>query len=299
MELRTSFGVLNDKARESVKSAQHNLLLVTNQVTSGKQADNYTDLLETTPLEPLFNAKDLQANYQHKIQGNSLLLRKLSAMEGAVRNLTEKIIPESIVLCMRAQDPATSGTFDSTALTKNQLSSIKNALEATFNNQKLFAGSHTQTTQTLGDIINVSNILGGQATANYYHGNDYLATEYISENQKLSYGVTADNTAFAKLIAAHHYLLAGDYNNAMSNLTAAKVECGNIVSVLGNNSKLVTTQISADEQSNMQLTESISNMEDVDVMEALTHLYNLQTQVKASFMLTTKLNELSIVNYMK
>lgn len=299
IELKTAFGVLNEKAKGAVRSAQNNLLQVTNQVTTGKRADSYTGLLHSTPLEPLFNARDLKANYDYKIQGNTILLSKLSAMEKALRNINEKIIPDSILICMRAQDPSTSGAFDATSLTKNQLSSIKSALEATFNNEKLFAGSCTKAPQTIGDIVNNTNIVNGQITKNYYLGNDYIATEAIALNQHLQYGITANNDAFSQLIAAHNYILAGDFTNGMNCLQTAKAECANLISLLGSNSAAVSAQVTSDEQSSMHLTETIANMEDVDIMEALTDLYNLQSQVKASFILTTKLNELSLVNYIK
>lgn len=298
-DLRTTFSSLNDSARKSMRAAHSNITTLSKQITSGKFADNYTDLLEKSTVESLLSIKELQSTINSKMRSNRLLSAKVNEIEKTVRTLTETVVKDSLVLCLKAKDPASGNSLDIDSLAKNQLNFIKGILNTSFNGQKLFAGSKVSVQDVISDITVTSNIVAGKVTANYYNGDNTPFTENISKTQKLTYGITADEPAFASLIAAHHYMMAGNFDTAMDQLNLAKEGLGDLVTQVGENSKVIYNYTVNDEGTLIRLSEAISNIEDVDVAELMPKLTEMEVQLRASFMITTRLGDLSLVNYLK
>ena len=299
IDTRTSFNYINQKALSSMQSSKSNITTLAKQITSGKYADNYTDLVEKTPVESLLNMKQLKSSLDVRNSGNKLLTGKVREIESALRHLSEDIVKDSTALCMRAKDPATGSSLDILSLSRNKLEQIRGVLNSSFNGEKLFAGSKIKVGDVVGDIALFTNIVSGNVTANYYNGDTDKFSAKISETQTLQYGITGDDPAFANLIAAHHYMINNDFDNAITSLNTAKQELGDLVTKIGESSKTISQQISNDDANLLRLSESVTQIEDVDVTELMPQLAMLEVQLKASFMLTTQLSDLSLVNFLR
>jgi flagellar hook-associated protein 3 FlgL len=299
IDARTSFNYINQKALSSMQSSKSSITTLAKQITSGKYADTYTDLVEKTPVESLLNMKQIHTSLDLRNKSNKLLSGKVSEIENALRHLSEDIIKDSTTLCMHAKDPATGPSLDILSLSRNKLEQIRGVLNASFNGEKLFAGSKIKVTDVVGDIALFSNIVSGKITANYYNGDTDKFSAKISDTHTLQYGVTADNPAFTNLIAAHHYMINNDFDNAITALHTAKQDLGDLVAKIGEHSKAISQQVSNDDSNLLRLSESVTNIEDVDVTELMPQLAMLEVQLKASFMLTTQLSDLSLVNFLR
>lgn len=300
MNVRTVFGYLNDQARSSVAKAQYNITKLSKMITSGKDASNYLEISQKGAyVDDHVSSKGLQSFYDGKLKNNRLLKNKLSEMESVLRSLNENVLRDSLKLCMDAKNPAIASSLDSVSLAKQQLESIKGHLNAGFNGHKLFSGSKLNIENVVGDIANTSNIIGGSITANFYNGDSYIASDSISSSQTLSYGITADNSAISKFIAAHHYMISGDFDNAVNLFSEVKTEMGNIIAELGQNSKAIRDQIVSDENHVLRLNEMISSVEDADIADLMSQMKQQEVQLTASFQLAVRISDLSIVNYLR
>ena len=80
----------------------------------------------------------------------------------------------------------------------NELASL---LNTQYDGRYLFAGSRTETAPV--DMSAYSNTTSATtADTSYYQGNDELASAKVSTSQSITYGVTADNTAFEQAMRA-------------------------------------------------------------------------------------------------
>ena len=297
-EIRSTNSFLNDQVKYSMGSNYAKIARLSDKVTSGKNARNYADLVGSTSIEGYVSNKEVKQSLDSKILNNTNLVHKLSEIDRVERSMLD-VVTDSLRLCQKARDPGVAGAVDIVGLTQNQLRKIELLLNSSFQGQKLFAGGKTDVAETVNDLTSNSNIVVGVITPNYYNGDDYILKYAISRDRVLEYGVNANNPIFQNFIAAHNYLINGDTDNALNLLQQAKVDLGTLIIDNGSNSLAVEEQIETDKNSASALFEAIVNTEDTDILQAMTEMANLETQLKASFQLTTKISELSLTNYLR
>lgn len=299
VSFRTTTSFFNDKAKSTMSETQDKIGKLSQQITTGKYTDSYQDFADKLSIDNFISLKDTKSMLDSKIRNNNVLNSKMSEMERVVRYTFETVVKDSLKLCMEMNNPATSNSIPVVALAKSQLSKIQSVLNTSFNGQKLFAGSKTDIQDVVGDIVNISNVIVGVTTANYYNGDQTILAENISSTQKLAYGITASDPAFQNLIAAHHYLIAGNNSAATTVLQQAKTGIADLLTQLGANNKSIDNQIDIDSDAVISLSTAISEIEDVDVTMLIPEITALELQLRASFMLTNRLSDLSLVNYLK
>lgn len=297
--VRTSTSYVSDIAQRTMMSAKGDIATLSKQITTGKYSDSYLELGANTSIESLLSGKAVKEELSAKVKNNSLMQNKMAEMERVVRSLGETIVKDSLKICMDANNPAIANTVPSASMAKQQLESIRGYLNASFNGEKIFAGSKTSVTDVVGDIVNNTNIVAGQETANYYNGDSQIRTEKISRTQDMAYGITADDSAIQRLIAAHHHIINGRADIAVDMLNQVKTELGAMVTILGEQSKAVSNQVEQDNKSMLKLDEAIGAAEDVDITDLLPKLSALEVQLKASFLLTSRVSELSLLHYLR
>lgn len=151
--------------------------------------------------------------------------------------------------------------------------------------------------------------------AGYYQSgsSDQLAVR-IDANQELTYGVTADDDAFRTVLKG--YLMTslsvsryddleataqGSFDTAYENARTVIEQGGNAVNgtvgQLGiRRQKMEMTRLDHEATIDI-LTQSISEIQDADVYEAITELQRLQVQLQGSYQVTAQLADLSLVNF--
>ncbi len=302
INFRTTTCFFNDKAKSTMNEAQGKIFKLSQQIETGKYTDSYLDFADKLSVSSFLNLKDTKCILETKIRNNNILNLKLNEMERVIRYMIEDVINGSLKICMQMNNPTVAGTLPVEVLAKEQLSKIQGLLNTSFNGQKLFAGAKTNVQEVVGDIVNISNVNNMDLcdiSANYYNGSQAKCNENISSTQQLVYGITADDPAFKGLIAAHHLMISGNSNEALNLLQQTKVSAANLLMKIGNNGNSVKNQIEIDTQALLSIDANICEIEDVDITEIMPQITALEAQLKASFMLTNRLAELSLVNYLK
>ncbi|MCD8566419.1 MAG: flagellar hook-associated protein FlgL [Alphaproteobacteria bacterium] len=188
-------------------------------------------------------------------------------------------------------------------LATQSLDQIVQILNTQIAGRYIFSGSATATTP-----VDLSTYTGGTTSpsisdSSYYQGNGYTQSVEISDGYSLAYGVTADNAAFEKIIRSLS-LVKNDpsnttaLNEAYDLLNEGLDDLANLKARISQDAQTLDQSIN-DNLSDLNLIDSmISDLKEVDVAEVSVKLQELETQLSASYSVTTKLLNLKLSDYL-
>lgn len=170
---------------------------------------------------------------------------------------------------------------------------------------QLDLGDVTTSGTTNGTVtIDVGNLMFGQSSPGYYQGNDQKLTARAEENLELTYGVTANDPAFEKLIRALHLVATNPSNDrarleeAQRLLVAAIDELPNVVTEIGLVRSTLLSSNETHENSTVYVEEAIGNIKFVDTAETLLKLSADQAALEASYATIAGLRQVSLINFL-
>ncbi len=168
----------------------------------------------------------------------------------------------------------------------------------------LFSGSDIDTTPVnLSDPAWPAQTAPSTANSSYYQGNNTLSSVQVSETYSSTYGVTADNPAFEKLLRAYNILKtnptgAAERSEALTLIKQSIEGIANIRGVLSTQANSVNAQIDKNEQDVTYLQELSSTIKETDIPSASVMLTEIQGQLEASYSASVRVLQLSLVNYL-
>lgn len=207
---------------------------------------------------------------------------------------------------------ATLKSTDSTDVTKETLSAtaqsyieeLATLLNTQYEGRYLFAGSATTTRP-----VDISSYVAADATTastDYYRGDSTLASVQVSPQQTVSYGVTANASAFEEafrgfsIIANSGGAFDADTLDAACNLIVSALDGATALqSKLSINAATFERAQAGQEEFQSFVTTHISNIRDIDVAAVTVQLTSYETQLQASYAAIAKLQALSISDYLR
>ncbi|MBR1220948.1 flagellin [Bradyrhizobium sp. U87765 SZCCT0131] len=203
-----------------------------------------------------------------------------------------------------ASNTANTNSTTVTQTAQQLMSEMGSLLNTQYGGEYLFGGSNTTTPP-----VNVSSsayppVSASTPSTSYYQGNDEAASVRVSETQTVTYGVTADNTAFEQglralnLVANNSPLSTANLTAAL-NLTVSAVSATSAVQAqLGLSSSSMQTA-SATQSDYQTYARSLSdNLTGVDVAAVTAQLSSYQAQLEASYSAIAKIQGLSLSSYL-
>ncbi len=299
LQTRAVNSFITDSCLDAMTQNNNKLAQLQNQVNTGKSATSYVELVDKTSITGLVSSKQTLSILNSKIQNNQTLAHKLLQMENAMRTISEEVIPSSMNTLMKAANPASGGVVPVATLAQQQLATIMGLLNTTFNGELVFAGSQTNTQSAVGDIVNNSSLIGSAPSARYYLGDSLVQTDEIADGTNLSYGITAAHPAFVQLIGAQHLMIAGNFSAAQDAMNLAKTYLGQAISSVGNASLQVHNRLKLDENVRLNMKNLVSEAEDTDLVSVMPKIMMLEAQMRATYILTQRVTQLSIADYMR
>lgn len=152
--------------------------------------------------------------------------------------------------------------------------------------------------------IDVGNRLFGQVTPAYYQGDERQLTVRADENTEITYGITAKEPAYEKLIRALHLVATNpsldlDRIREADRLMVEVInELPDVISRIGLD-RSALEQINAKHDNIALLTEeTVGELKFVDVAEALIQLQTSQVSLEASFSTIVRMGQLNLVNFL-
>ncbi|MCP1169232.1 flagellin [Limimaricola litoreus] len=155
----------------------------------------------------------------------------------------------------------------------------------------------------------------GDFEGSFYNGTPAATPDRLSaridENETLSYGVQANDPGFTELLRGLSMLASADVsqfdnegaaqawlNEAITAMAGGRDALLQAETRLGAQQARLESVMEAQAAKRDLYTGQINAIENVDPYEAATRLTELQTQLEASYMVTSRLSKLSFLNYL-
>ena len=275
------------------------------QISSGQKSDSYEGIAQETPrilsLQSDYKKIVTQSeNAQTALDRTEVIYDKLGSIAEAGQSLLDDL---------NAAISSTGSDNDTLVEIASQtLEQIVSTLNSQSGGRYIFSGSAVTTTPvSLSDYTGTAPIaLPSVSNLSYYKGNDYLQSVEVSDGFTVEYGVTADNESFEKLIRSLDLVIN---NQTASDPEEALKEAYTLLGDSLDGIETLKAQTSQDSQTldrfiNDSLTElnlidsMIADLEEVDLAEVSVRLQELETQLEASYSITTKLLDLKLSDYL-
>jgi flagellar hook-associated protein 3 FlgL len=225
-------------------------------------------------------------------------------MYSAVGSMTDLITQFRSDLTAAESATATSTTSLSDDA-QQLLSQMESLLNTQYDGQYVFSGGDTSTAPV--DTTSLATGTGSLTTADtsYYQGDDEVTSVRVSDSQSISYGVTADNSAFEQALRALKYvanstsLSSSDISSAFNLATTALTATSAVQAQLSTASSEIQTA-SANQTDYQNFASTLSgDLTNVDVAAVTAQLSTYQTQLEASFSAISKIQSLNLASYLK
>jgi len=241
---------------------------------------------------------------QSYIDAAKLADSKVQVMYSAVGTMTD------IITQLRTQlSAATTGSSTATASVVNYaqqaLSQMDGLLNTQYNGEFVFGGASTSTTPV--DLTSFATGTGSLTTADtsYYAGDGEIASVRVSDNQTVSYGVTADNSAFEQVMRVLKFvgnstsLSASDISSAL-DLASSALDATSTVQAKLSTAAAQIESASASQSDYQSFAQTLStDLSSVDVAAVTAQLSTYQAQLTASYSAIAKIQGLNLASYLR
>lgn len=277
------------------------------QITTGKKEQNYSGF--TSEVATLLGAKTVFGQTQNYIQATNHVDRFLRTNDiqlGSIVNNTQNM--RDTLLEAIAQEE----TFALDELLQESFTAIVSALNTNIGGVNVFSGGRSDVAPVIGSQI--ADLVAAASASDLFQNDQLRPSAKIGQNTLMEYGLLADEVGLevfqvfkdiATFSASPSGPLSGKLNAAQ--LTFLKGELANLDTALDNLRVLVARNgtrqsnvenfISEHENQEVFLEIFISDIEDVDVAEAIMRLNNDQTALEASYKITSELSRLSLLQF--
>jgi len=209
----------------------------------------------------------------------------------------------------KALSAASSGgsTANAAAISSAQqlLQQMAGILNTQYDGQYVFGGARTST--AAADVSTFASGTGSLTVTDtsYYRGDGELASVRVSDGQSVTYGVTADNPAFEKVMRVLKFV-ANSSTLSGTDITAALKLADQTVDDVATVQAKLSDAASRIESAKSQQTDFKSYAESlntdltsVDVAAVTAQLSTYQAQLTASYTAISKIQSLNLASYLR
>jgi flagellar hook-associated protein 3 FlgL len=230
---------------------------------------------------------------------------KIQVMYSAVNSVSD-LVTQFRTLLTGASSASSADAASVTESAKNMLEQMASLLNTQYNGGYLFSGSSTKNAPVnLSSSVYAAASSPSTADTSYYQGNSQLATVRVSDSQTVSYGVTADNTAFEQImramnLAASNSPLSTDSLNEALDLAVDSIDKLGVVQTRISNASASIERASAYQTEYQSYAQTLgSDLTSVDVAAVTAKLSTYQAQLTASYAAIAKVQSLNLASYLR
>ena len=241
---------------------------------------------------------------QSYIDSATLADSKVQVMYSAVGSMTD------IITQLRSQlSAATTGSSTETTSVINSaqqmLQQMGSLLNTQYNGEYVFSGARTSTAPA--DLSSFASGTGSTTIADtsYYKGDGEIAAVRVADDQTVSYGVTADNSAFEqvmrvlKFVANSSSLSSTDITQALNLASNALDATSTVQAKLSSDASQIETASSRQSEYQTFAQTLGGDLTSVDVAAVTAQLSTYQAQLTAAYSAIAKIQSLNLANYLK
>ncbi|MGE5537905.1 MAG: flagellin [Gemmatimonas sp.] len=277
------------------------------QVSTGQKAQRYAGIADQADI--LVNLESTKARVSQYVANNKIVTSRLSAMDGALSQLTS-IATQAKTLLVNASNADNASQMALNQQAQNLLNQVAGLLNTKFGDMYLFGGTRVDAPPV--DLNAAGYSAPGPSypsnvDTGYFQGDSTKVVTRAADNFDVTYGVTADEGGFEELIRSLQLASTTtvsptiDRNRLKDSLDVLNEAIGDLPAIAA---RIGAAQSAIDQSSaehnalSTYLDQSITDIKAVDVPMALTQLSSDQTVLQAAYMTTVRLNGLSLVQYM-
>lgn len=289
----------NQRLTTTMLATQTRLRLAQAAAASGKAATRFDQIADQAgQLVRLKDARGLKASFLERSEG---LTGRLQLMDQALGSIVDLVDRARASLVQRL-DGSLGSAVPLDAEIDSMLAEIERALNTKLDGRYLFAGSRTDTAPV---SLPATPITMADPSL-YYRGDAVEQSIRVDSGAAIAYGITADEPAFADLLAALGQArtahLADDragLQTAMAGLGSALDRLTDLRAGLGTKAARLEAVADAHQAGLVYLDEMISGIEDTDMAAVLTRIAGDQASLEATYTVTGRLASLSLVDYLR
>jgi flagellar hook-associated protein 3 FlgL len=229
---------------------------------------------------------------------------KIQVMYSAVNSIAD-LTTEFRSLLTSATNTASTDSASVTQSAQEMLSTMASLLNTQYSGSYLFGGSRTE--QAPVDISSTSYAAAtspSTADTSYYQGDSAVASVRVSDSQTVSYGVTADNTAFEQIMRAMNLVannspLSTDTLNEALDLADSAIDAIGVVQTRISNASGSIEKASASQTEYQSYAQTLgTDLTSVDVAAVTASLATYEAQLTASYSAIAKVQGLNLSSYL-
>jgi flagellar hook-associated protein 3 FlgL len=290
----------NNRTTQLLLDAQTRTREAQIQISTGKVATRFRGLAGDT--NRLLSTKDALQRIQKFQTNNQLVGDRLGAMESSTASLVD-IATRLRVLLIQRLDSAQGVPGIITADADNLLQQALSDLNVELDGRHLFAGSKTDTTPV---VLDPAFSAFGSPDDTYYKGDTVNLTTRADTDVDFTYGMTADRAGFQDLIGALRTTLEGDgsddqalLSSALDLVNAALPKITSYQSEIGARQAALDRINQGHGDAEVYLQRQVSDIEDVDLTDAISRMTQDQMVVESSLATIARLSQLSLVDFLR
>ena len=270
------------------------------QISSGKAATAFVDI--ASEADRLLSVKSTLQEIRQFVDNNELVSSRLQTMDGAVGSMIE-IGTRMRNLLVQRLSSGLSEPGRVTAEAELLLDQVVSELNTSMHGRYLFAGSRIDQPPAVLDPVFATP---GAADATFYRGDQVTPAVRADQNVTVTYGMTAEREGFQQLVGALRTVVEADavddvplLESALQLLSDALPKLSNYQADLGSNQARLEEINLLHGRADVYLQQQISQIEDVDLAEAVTRLTQDQILLESAMATIGRLSQLSLADFLK
>lgn len=268
-------------------------------IATGKRAQVYSAIGAETGV--LLQAREGQQRASAFIAGNTATAERLRLMDGALGNIVD-IAERMRSLLVQRLDPSLGPSLPLAPEIDSMLQEIAAQLNTQLGDRYLFAGSRTD-----APPVALPATVSGPADldpATIYRGDSLRLSARVAVNVEIDYGILATDTfeILNVLAAAKEAHVADDVAGlraAGDALASALSGLADLRGELGARSTRIEAITETHRANAAYLQETVSRIEDTDLPAAIAQMAKDQTAIEAAYVTISRLNALSLADYLR
>jgi|LNFM01.1.fsa_nt_gb flagellar hook-associated protein 3 FlgL len=289
----------------NLRNTQNRIDTLTVQASTGYVSTRYSGVAANSR-QLISLESNLSRMSQYKTNNQSVQLR-LQTMEQSTTKLVE-VATNLKTFLTNALNNENAGDMALTETTDNMLAEASRQLNAKIGDRYLFAGTRIDTAPVdLTSYTTPPTTTPSTADTSYYTGDSTRLTTQAAENYDVSYGATADEPGFEKLMRALKLtntvtmdpLDRARLNDALDLVNQAIQEIPDITSRIASAQTVLDKVTTDNDDLKVYLNQSVTDITGIDVTEVMTRLTQDQTLLQASYMTISSLSKLNLASYLR
>ncbi len=278
------------------------------QLSTGKRSPNYSGIANDS--QRLVNLESSRARTDQFVTNNRIVTLRLQTMELSVANIFEAASKLKTIL-VNGLNVSNASEFSLNLEADNLLQEVAKQLNIKIGDRFLFAGNITDTAPVDLNAAGYSAppaSYPSNADTGYFQGDSTRVKVRAADDFDVTYGATADEAGFEKIIRALQLAKTASTSptidrlrlqEALAVVNEAIADIPDIRSRIGASLNALDKADVGHSDLLIFVEETINDIENVDITATVARLAADQVLLQASFMTISRLQELSLANFLR